>query len=45
MRKPMKHLLLILSLLLLSSFLISPEMVLLPEETYVGERENSRKGK
>ena len=38
----MKHLLILISFLLLSSFLISCEMVLLPKETYVGERENRR---
>ena len=41
----MKHLLIILSILLLSSFLIScvPSMVyLLTKETYVGERENGK---
>ena len=38
----MKHLLILISFLLLSSFLISCEMVLLPKETYVGERGNRR---
>ena len=44
----MKHLLIILSFLLLSSFLISCELVvplmvyLLTKETYVGERENGK---
>ena len=42
-QQTMKHLLIILSIPLLSSILISCEMVfLLPEETYVGKRENSR---